>query len=502
MAALKASRSNTLMIALALAFVAPTSANQYGNAPAALNEPPLARIWPLQASPKLGDLDAMIERGEIRILTTFTWGWYYIDRGQPQGFTYQLTQLFERYLQQRLGAKAKGLKVTVIPVRRDQLLAHLQLGYGDLIFANLTITEARQAQIDFSEPYQRNVSEIWVSGPAQAAPGYWTQVSGKQVVVRRESSYYQSLQQLNQQLTLRGYPKVEVIAADPRLEDQDLLQMVADGFYPATVVDSHVSQPWLANMPTLIIKPQVAVKQDQQLAYGLRQHSPQLKALIDGFVARHSEGSLAFNSLRNHHLQNQQWLPERLQQPLFAEGDKLINLFKRFGEQYQLDWLLLLAFAYQESKLDQQARSPSGAVGIMQVLPATAADPAVAITRIDKLENNIEAGAKYLAHLKSSYFADPKLDDFSRTLFAMAAYNAGPNRINRLRQLAWQRGLDRNRWFNNVEDIVAAEVGREPVNYVANIYRNYIIYKRIHGQWQQRQQLRQNLQPRDAQPLP
>jgi membrane-bound lytic murein transglycosylase MltF len=113
----------------------------------------------------------------------------------------------------------------------------------------------------------------------------------------------------------------------------------------------------------------------------------------------------------------------------------------------------------------------------MQVMPATARDKAIGIPDIERLESNIHAGIKYNRWIADNYFNDPGIDERNRALFAFAGYNAGPNRIARLREKAAQAGLDPNVWFNNVEVIVAREVGREPVQYVANIYKYYLAYK-------------------------
>ncbi|WP_298439071.1 transglycosylase SLT domain-containing protein [uncultured Ferrimonas sp.] len=460
-----------------------------------LLDAPLDDVWPVMAQPSGGDLDEMVARGEIRVLTTFTLGWYYIDRGQPNGITYHLTQLFEQYARRTLGQAATRLKVTVIPVRRDQLLEHLRNGHGDLIFANLTITPSRLTQIDFSDPVSRGVKELWISGPKQTAPNSWTHLSGKQVVVRRESSYYDSLVSLNQRLVQRGYAPATIQLADPRLEDEDLMQMVAQGYYPATVVDAHKTWPWRKSLPQMNAHDDIVLRSDGEIAYGLRQHSPQLMALLNGFVSESAQGSKALNLLVNRFLKTDRWVKPALEQSAFSKAEQLIPLFQKYASQYQFDWVLLMSFAYQESRFDVNARSSVGAVGIMQVMPATARDKKINIRHIERLENNIHAGTKYLALLRQQYFADDSLSDFNRTIFSMAAYNAGPNRINRLRRKAIQRGLDGNAWFNNVEDIVAAEVGAEPINYVANIYRFYIIYKRVLAESSERETIRQRLQP-------
>ncbi|QIZ76057.1 transglycosylase SLT domain-containing protein [Ferrimonas lipolytica] len=455
---------------------------------------PLDDVWPILAQPSGGDLDEMLARGEIRILTTFTLGWYYIEQGQPSGITYQLTQLFERYVHKTLGDKAKGVKVTVIPVRRDQLLMHLNNGHGDLVFANMTITAARQEQIDFSTPLTSSAREVLVTGVDYPALQGITDLSGATVVVRKESSYYQSLLRLNDELQERGMKPVNIQLADPRLEDEDLMQMVAQGHYPASVVDEHKTWPWQLALAEMKVHQQVALREHGRIAFGLRKNSPQLNELIDGFAETVSIGSKEFNMLVNRYLKRGSWVKSALSDEAFDRADEMIPLFKKYGEKYQLDWVLLMSFAYQESRFNPKARSHAGAIGVMQVMPSTAKDKRVNIDNIYDLENNIHAGTKYLSVLRDRYFNEPQLSDFNRTVFAMAAYNAGPNRINRLRRQASKRGFDSDVWFQNVENLVAAQVGQEPITYVSNIYRFYIIYKRVLAEATERDLIRERLQ--------
>jgi membrane-bound lytic murein transglycosylase MltF len=138
---------------------------------------------------------------------------------------------------------------------------------------------------------------------------------------------------------------------------------------------------------------------------------------------------------------------------------------------------MLVAQGYQESLLDQSRRNPSGAVGIMQVIPKIAAVPPISISDVDVAENNIHAGAKMMRHIADTYFKDPELDPLNKTLMAFASYNAGPTRIARLRKKATGEGLDPNQWFGNVELVVAKDVGQETVQYVNNIYKYYVGYK-------------------------
>jgi membrane-bound lytic murein transglycosylase MltF len=155
--------------------------------------------------------------------------------------------------------------------------------------------------------------------------------------------------------------------------------------------------------------------------------------------------------------------------------DAVLGLFRRYGDRYHLDPLLLMAQGYQESRLNQRARSRGGAVGIMQVRPSTARE--LKVGDVYQLEPNVHAGVKYIRVIIDTYFADDAVDDLNKTLFAFAAYNAGPNRIRRLRGATRERKLDPDTWFGNVELVVAQRVGAEPVTYVSNIFKYYVAFK-------------------------
>jgi len=154
----------------------------------------------------------------------------------------------------------------------------------------------------------------------------------------------------------------------------------------------------------------------------------------------------------------------------------LVSYFQQSGTEFDLDWVLLGAQAYQESQLDQNRRSSVGAVGIMQIKPQTAADPNVGIPNVHNARDNIRAGTKYLRFMIDRYYADAPMDRLNKGLFALASYNAGPARVSRLRQKAANTGLDPNVWFRNVEMVAAREIGRETVDYVSNIYKYYTAY--------------------------
>jgi len=159
-----------------------------------------------------------------------------------------------------------------------------------------------------------------------------------------------------------------------------------------------------------------------------------------------------------------------------------VALFRKYADEYDFDYLKIMALAYQESHLDQSKRSDAGAIGIMQILPSTARDPNVNIPDIKILEKNIHAGNKYLRFLYDRYFNDSGIDPLNRILFTFASYNAGPGKMTRLRKEAAKMGLDPNVWFRNVEVVVAKRIGRETVQYVSNIYKYFVAYRLIVNQ--------------------
>jgi membrane-bound lytic murein transglycosylase MltF len=441
-------------------------------------EAPLEDVWPALSDAKFGDLDAMVARGEIRVLTVFTLGSYYVDRGRQRGTVYEASRMLEKFARKKLGRQAARLKVTIIPVRRDQLLPHLVAGHGDIAFANLTVTPERQQIVDFSRPFSSKVRELLVTGPGAPEVNSIEDLAGQEIVVPETSSYFESISEMNKRFVADGLEEIRVTPSDPRLEIEDILEMMNAGLLPMSVADDHRLMLWTQVFENLAVHDDISFRENGQNALAMRKDSPQLKALLDQFARENRVGTLHTNILINQYMKSARWARPALAREPFRRFEQLAGLFRTYGARYDFDWLMLASFAFQESGFDQDARSPVGAIGVMQVMPETAADRAVGVPDIEVLENNIHAGTKYLSVLRGHYFSDESIDPTERMLFTMAGYNAGPNRINRLRRVAAARGLDPDVWFNNVELVVAAQVGREPVGYVGNIYRYYIAYKR------------------------
>lgn len=427
--------------------------------------------------PWRGDLDGMEARRLIRVLTVYSVGNYYIDQGQEKGLVKELAQLLETFLNRAVKGAVDQVHVAIVPVARDQLLPALLAGRGDLVMASLSITPEREKVIDFSIPISGPIKEILVIGPSAPPLGSIDDLAGETVYVRQSSSYRESLEQLNRANARAGLDPVRIESVDESLEDEDLIEMVDAGLLPWAIVDDYKLTMWKDVFPHLEPRPDIVFREGARIAWAFRRDSPQLEAAVNTFLEKNRAGTLVGNVLIKRYITDFDWPKNALSPEDFALFRKLTPVFQKYGETYDIDYLLAIAQGYQESRLDQSARGPTGAVGIMQILPATARDPNVDIDNIEKAENNIQAGMKYLDYLRGRYFSDPAMDRTNRTLMALAAYNVGPARMIELRSKAGQQGYDPNIWFDNVELVAAREVGGEPVRYVANIVKYYTAYR-------------------------
>jgi len=433
--------------------------------------------------PWTGDLDGMIERGVIRVLTVNSKTIYFLDKGVQRGIAVEFVRLFEEELNKKLAAekkiKRKYLKVRAvfIPVRRDQLVPGLIAGKGDIVAAHLTITPERQQVVDFTAAGLSNVSEVVVSGPASPKIASLDDLSGKDVFVRKSSSYYESLLALNEKFAVEKKPPVTLKEAPETLEDEDLLEMLNAGIIPLVVVNKHLADFWKQIFKQLTVHDNVAVRTGGEIAWAIRKDSPQLKVRLDDFAMRHKLGTLTGNQLLMRYLKNVKYVKNAASEEERKKFLALVQYFQKYGEQYDVDWLLMGAQGYQESQLNQNAKSRVGAVGVMQVMPATG--KAMKVGDITKTEANIHAGIKYMRWMIDHYYGNEPMTELDKALFAFASYNAGAGRISQLRKEAAKRGFDPNIWFHNVEYVVGEKIGQETVTYVSNICKYYIAYRLV-----------------------
>ena len=428
--------------------------------------------------PQFGDLDTMVERRAIRVLTVYGPGRYFLKDG-PRGTVQEYTDKLQKVVNEAFKTGLLTVQVPVIPVARDQLFPALQAGYGDIVMAGTTVTDNRQVGVDFTNPVSKPLKEVLITGPSAPRLGSLADLSDQTVYLRLSSSYAESVRKLSQTLVEQGQAPIRIEAVDESLEDEDLIEMVDTGLLPWAVVDDYKPQMWREVFTRVTVRDDLVLREGARLAWAIRPDSPQLKTFLDTFLKENREGTLFGNIIRNRYIRDFNWTENAMGATELSRYHKLSALFRKYGTDYGMDPTLLAAQGFQESRLDQSVRSPVGAIGVMQLLPSTAKDKNVAIPNIDELEPNIEAGAKYMAFLKERYFSGPELDDLNGSLLALASYNAGPGRIRRLRREAAERGYDHNLWFDNVEVIVAEQVGRETVQYVSNIFKYYLTYRWI-----------------------
>ncbi len=429
---------------------------------------------PLQAGKWKGDLDGMVKRRTIRALVINSKTFYFLDKGRQYGASYEGLKAFEKELNKKLKTKNRKIQVYFIPVSRDQIIPALLDGRGDIAAANLTITPERQRQADFSTPIYGDASEIVVTGPSSPKIAGVEDLSGKEVFVRKSSSYHEHLERLNKRFRKEGKPPVTLRPAPENLEDEDLLEMLSAGLVELLVVDNHKAQFWKQIFKNLTLHPEAAVHTGGEIAWMFRKNSPGLKKAVDAFVKTHGKGTSFGNQVIQRYLKNTRFVKNSTSEAELRKFRQMVALFRKYGDKYDIDYLLVMAQAYQESRLDHSVKSKAGAIGVMQVMPATGKE--LDVGDIRKLEPNIHAGVKYIRFMIDRYYAKEPMDPLDKGLFAFASYNAGPSRVQGLRKEAARRGLDPNVWFNNVEVVAADKIGSETVTYVSNIYKYYIAY--------------------------
>jgi membrane-bound lytic murein transglycosylase MltF len=437
-----------------------------------------------------GDLDAMVQRRLIRVILPYSKTSYFIDKGVQRGIAYDFFRLFEEYVNGQLKTGSRHIEVLFIPTSRDQLGDALFSGKGDIAAGNLTITDARRELADFSEPVTDNVREVVVTGPGAPPVSMLEDLAGTTMHVRTGSLYEEHLKELSDEFTRNGRKPIRIKTLPSNLEDEDILEMANAGLIKMTVVDDHIADFWKQVLPKLSVKSGAVVRSDLSVGYAMRKNSPKLKAMLDGFIRTHRRRTMIGNMLLARYLKNTKYVKDATSTAEMKKFERLVELFRRYGEQYGLDWVLMAAHGYQESGLDQGARSRVGAIGVMQVMPQTGREMNVGDIR--QVGPNIHAGIKYIRIMIDQYFKTEPMDDLNKTLFAFAAYNMGPGRVEQLRREAERVGLDPNLWFGNVERVAAGRVGPEPVTHVSNIYKYYIAYRLSLDELKERQSQNRN----------
>ena len=448
-------------------------------APSVPEAPPANLTDRLSREKFTGDLDAMLKRRFIRVLVVADRTSIMFDGVQMRGAMYDGLREFEAVLNKKYKTGKSPVSLIFLPVDRDRVAEAFAEGRGDILGKPVAIEEEWKKYGDFTDPIRENISYIVVTGPKSPAVSKLEDLSGKEVYIHKLSAFYLAVQKVNERFKKEGRPPVLVKEADPNLGEDDILEMVNAGLIGMTVARDVYADFWAKIYTDLHPHPEIVVASGESTAFGVRKNCPQLVAALNEFLKDHRVGTSYGNAILNRYLKDTKWVKNSLEEGELKKFSQMVNLFKRYGDQYDFPYLLVAAQAYQESGLDQTLRNPSGAVGVMQIKPETAAGEPIKIPNVHLVDKNIEAGVKYLRYMVDRYYKDEPMDQIHKGLFALASYNAGPAKIASLRRMAKDEGLDPNRWFNNVELIASREIGRETTQYVSNVYKYYLAYDMV-----------------------
>jgi len=440
---------------------------------------PKARQLTIKNKVWTGDFDKMLQRRMIRVYAPFSRSLYYNDNGRERGIAVELVRDWERYLNIKYSKQLgkRPLTIYIMPATRNKLLPDVAEGLADVGIGNLTVTDERLKEVDFvpGDEGRRTISEVVVTGPKSPELKTVDDLSGKKVHVRKASSYYDSLQELNQHLKQDGMPEVQLVLVPDALEDEDLLEMLDAGLVELAVVDDWKARMWAQVYPKLKVRNDLVLRANAKTGWAVRKNSPQLVAEINDFFTNWAMKQGVADYRMRVYMSKVKELKDPTASAEYKRFNATLALFKKYGDQYGFDPLMLAAQGYQESQLNQNAKSHVGAVGVMQLMPATGAE--MKVGDIHTTDANIHAGAKYMDQLMAKNFGDAQFSEGNRPLFAFASYNCGAANVSKARKEAAARGLDPDKWFNNVELVIAEQIGTETPTYVRNIYKYYVAYK-------------------------
>ncbi len=425
----------------------------------------------------LGDLDVMKEKGAIRVLVPVSNPFFLVDGFHKYGLTVDRMKEFEQFVNKEMKTGV-FLRIILIPVSRSVMFDRLLNGYGDLLAANLTITPERQQLVDFADPVAKDINEIVVAATDAPALSSLEDLSGKVVSVRKQSSYYEHLLQVNDTFREKGLPPISVDFISDDLDDGIVLAMIDEGLLEYTVMDQWKPGFWKEKYPACVSYPDIQVSTNGQIAWAIRKESPLLKDLLNRFVTFVQE-NVSVDTVKLHELVDKDLLKfTNLNPELWAKFRNNYPLFQEMGEKYNVDAKWLAALAYGSSEFNQEKIGRNGELGMMQLAPFIARLPEIDIVDINLLRNNVEAAAKYLRYLLDSYFNGPEMTERDRYLFAVAAYHIGPEKIKTYRWISEQSGHDANKWLNEVVVEVSRRMGRETARFVSVVGGAVIAYQR------------------------
>ena len=395
-------------------------------------------------------------------------------QGESIGVEYHRLRAFERYLN---GHARDGQEITlkIIPKAKDQLLGALLRGEGDLMAPGELLDVKPTHAVTPSDPIIERVPLMLVGVKGERRYTRLEQLSGRTVALTTGSAAGEALNLINQKLALRKLPPVNIEWVDPTLAVEDVLEMVQAGIYHLTLVEQPIAERWAKLMPKLRFDRKVLVSEPGAMRWYVRRDASMLRASVDRFLTTYTvpaDQNVAFERVYRRLYRVHYPLARADRQKL----EKLRPILQKHARQQGMDWLNLAALAFKESTLDPDARGSGGATGLLQITPSAA--QRVGVSNIQNVDNNVQAGAKYLAMIRRKFFASPKLNERERMAFVLAAYNMGPERVQGMRAEARRRGLNPDQWFFQVERIAMEQVGMGAVSYVNSVNKYYLAFDR------------------------
>ena len=397
------------------------------------------------------------------------------DGEKALGVAIAIAQEMETWLAEQPDAPPAPTVVVPTPTPRASIAARVEDGESD--FTTLVVSRTDRLDLTPTTPLIRKVHDVAVIGPDVAPVTTLDDLEGVPIYVVEGGRYVAHLAALNARRQADGKEPLIVKLVDPRLSDHDLIELVQVGVIPATVTDDFKAEFWQTIYTDVTIAADAPLTEDVRIGWAVRSENPKLLAALNGFAETIKQGTLIGNVVLSQYADDATWVENLGTNDARTRIAEVAPVIERYAQQFGFESDLVLSQAYQESKLDQSRRSHVGAIGVMQVMPATAADPVVDIPDVTTLDNNVKAGIKYLRWLRDTYFDDPQITPLDQTLLAFAAYNAGPGGVQRAQERAVEMGLDPNVWFENVELAIQQAVSREPAVYVRNIFKYYVSYR-------------------------
>lgn len=433
-------------------------------------------LLPQQILSETGDWPQIHTRHVLRVAVPYNRTYFYNDNNLTRGISTEILAELERYLNVTLKTGNDPIAVLAVPVASQQLITTVTQGLADVAIGDISISVESLKQVDFIGFKGLAQYDILVAGPQSPTIQQEQDLSGQPLSIRRDGRYQKSLDQLNQRLIKAGKAVTDSRTVPDELEDEDLLEMLNAGLLDFAVIDDRKARLWQPVYSDIRLYQNIRLSTGKRVGWAIRKQSPLLAKVLMGFgdlAGKEQEASIRFAKYQS---KLPKLAPARSQDAV-QKAQLVDSLVQKYAHQYHFDPLLLLAQGYQLSRLDQSYVSAQGPIGLMQVMPTTG--QAMQVGDIHTLEPNLHAAIKYLDELRQKYFNDADIPEQDKMLFALAAYQAGPVSIARMRDLAATQGRDPDRWFGEVELVVARELGNDTARYMRNILKYSVLYDQM-----------------------